>query len=468
MNAEQISAFYAERDVRTISYGADEDALRLPIQIAIGTAGSTRAGQVAILAVANMAARTQRQLVIALPDASLLASTLVSADNLGDAVAATLLAINPALLLTINGHRRDDHDVDPDQHRAPLRIGIGTDVVGTDIYIGWADGRGELGHAPVETGSSEFDVVGAATSACLAAAAIFHLSHGRPVHDVQVNLVERKAGRPSHGQDSSPEVGIKSITGPIDAGRIAVIGGGALSHGFAYWAAEFGHVGDWDVVDGDKAELSNSSRCMAMTAADAGWPDGQHIGAARAKAPILGDFLSGDAAQLWYDEWVTTPRPRPDLVLPLANEYGVRAAVAARGEPILLHATTSPNWTAELHRHRPGIDDCPACRIKDTARPTFDCSTGAANPGPENVVGDAALPFLSAAAGLMLLIAVTQLRLDEDLVTGQRNHWRLCFESMVVVQRSVRGANCPHTLPPPVRASVHAAEPRRYDRLDHG
>jgi hypothetical protein len=64
----------------------------------------------------------------------------------------------------------------------------------------------------------------------------------------------------------------------------------------------------------------------------------------------------------------------------LANGRDVRTLVAQRGEPLLLHATTSPNWTAELHRHRPERDDCPRCRIPEDAVTDFDCSTGPETP----------------------------------------------------------------------------------------
>ena len=204
-----------------------------------------------------------------------------------------------------------------------------------------------------------------------------------------------------------------------------------------------------------------------MTAADAGWPGGRPIGTAQDKAQIVADVLAGAATPLWYDQWAATNPPRADLVLPLANERGVRAGIAALGEPLLIHATTSSQWTAELHLHRPDIDDCPACRIPDVAAPVFACSTGPAVPDDAANAGDAALPFLSAAAGLMLLIAITQLHPNEALVRDRHNHWRLCFEPAVALRASVhpRGG-CPHTLPAAARTAIHRADPGRHDFLD--
>jgi hypothetical protein len=167
---------------------------------------------------------------------------------------------------------------------------------------------------------------------------------------------------------------------------------------------------------------------------------------------------------MWFDQWSTAEPARTDLTLVLANERGVRAQAATLGDPILLHATTSPAWTAELHRHLPDVDDCPVCRIPDNLAPTFACSTGPIGPTP--AFGDAALPFLSAAAGLMLAIALQQLLPGHELLTGRHNHWRMCFEQAVQLRRSVHRRACPHTLPASVRHTIQSAHPRRHDHLD--
>ncbi|MCX2933363.1 hypothetical protein ORI20_24115 [Mycobacterium sp. CVI_P3] len=245
---------------------------------------------------------------------------------------------------------------------------------------------------------------------------------------------------------------------------MTVIGAGAVAHAVGWWAQEFGHHGTWTTIDGDDATISNTNRCLGMTASDAGWPAGLPASQPRAKAVILADLLSGPSVPMWFDQWIATDPERPDLLLPLANERGVRAHAAALGEPILLHATTSASWTAELHRHVPSVDDCPTCRLPERAKPQFACSTGPASPDPGS--SDAALPFLSAAAGLMLIVAMQQLTIDDSLVSGRHNHFRLCFERGVRLRRSVHPARCPHTLARAARRAIQTSEPRRFDRLD--
>jgi hypothetical protein len=190
---------------------------------------------------------------------------------------------------------------------------------------------------------------------------------------------------------------------------VLVIGAGAVTNALLYWTHQIGVTGVWDVVDGDISELHNTNRCLGMTAADAGWPNGRPTGVAGKKAVIASRLINARPHTDWYHDYLRThPSRRHDLVLPLANGHGVRAAIAARGEPILLHATTSPQWTAELHRHIPGRDDCPACRMPNADGPQFACSTGPPDPTSSDS-GDAALPFLSATAGLMLAISLLEL-----------------------------------------------------------
>jgi hypothetical protein len=154
-------------------------------------------------------------------------------------------------------------------------------------------------------------------------------------------------------------------------------------------------------------------------------------------------------------------------VLPLANDRDVRTLITQRGEPLLLHATTSSNWTAQLHRHRPDLDDCPTCRIPGNSAPQLRCATGPTVP-EEPGSRDAALPFLSAGAGLLLAAALTDL--SESVALGdQFNHWQLdltlrCHPVTAFRHRPRDG--CLHVQPRHIRAAIQASGPRRWDGLD--
>jgi hypothetical protein len=95
-------AFYAARDLRTAQLGGQAGALSRPVHLIVGRdAAASRAGQVAVIAAANMLARVHRELHFAVPAVPALARGLAQADDLPSLVRETALAINPFLMLTV-------------------------------------------------------------------------------------------------------------------------------------------------------------------------------------------------------------------------------------------------------------------------------------------------------------------------------------------------------------------------------
>lgn len=476
--AVAMSAFYAARDQRTLQYGATVDALTRPVTLIIDSAAATTAdGQAVARALIDMLARVHRQVRIVAPEV-----VMAGDQTLGRRLAELAAQIDP-FQNTERAPHADELVVLVAGRAAPNldECDSGTGIPGgADVVATWWGGRGEvhiggvspiaysdMRHTPDSTepriGQAADPIVeadhllGACTAACLAAAAVFGLALGSAPEPTAINMLERTAGA-----DASPA----SIAGPIEIGDVQVVGAGAVAHALAYWAREYRVVGEWEFVDGDLAEIHNTNRCMAMTTASAGWPNGVASGEADHKVTSVAAIIDAVATPTWFDE-LPADRKRRDLVLVLANERNVRTEVASMGEPLLLHATTSPNWTAELHRHVADVDDCPGCRIPETARPSFGCSSGAAVPGSDGS-GDAALPFLSAAAGLMLAVALLDLGHRQTLLAGRFNHWPLNMSLIGNTWQRVPhpGGRCPHTQPAAVRATVQAAEPRRWDYLD--
>lgn len=443
-------AFYAERDRRTRQYGGHDDALERAVHLIVGPdVAATRAGQIATLALVNLVARAHRRLVTEIPDVPLWARSLVPADDLQTAATRTALAINPVLDMTAG--------VGP-----PIRIGLGQQVPnGLELYVGWLGGRGTISTTPLAADESDSEsIFGAATAAVLGAAAVFRLAHGQTVRTARFNPIELAADH---------DAGTRDHRSPIDVGDVLAVGAGAVTSALVYWLCELGITdGTWDFLDRDDAELHNTNRCMTMTAAQAGWPNGQPTVVASKKAAAVAQAIGGRPHPVWYDQWQPHQQGRHDLVLPLANERGVRRLIAQRGEPLLLHATTSPNWTAELHRHLPDRDDCIDCRLPDTTTPRMRCSTG-----PLDVTNskspDAALPFLSAAAGLMLTAALAALP-NGPAMTGRMNHWQLDLTLSTPLlrhhQHQQRQA-CQEQPSAALRRLISESEPRRWDYLDH-
>ncbi len=448
---EQVRAFYAARDRRTLQYGATEAALSRPVSLSIqAELASTPSGRTALLALVDMLFRVHRNIRLDLHQANTAAS-----DQLVKLAFAAAAAIDP-----FQNPRREPIDGELRLHLTTNPETSDADVVGT-----WSGGRGEVhihGARPDVPASAphgdDGDLLGAATAACLAAAATFALVHDRQPSPAAINLLTRTSD-----VDATEDTAV----GPIDVGNVDVIGGGAVGHALTYWASVFNVAGRWEVIDGDDAEIHNTNRCMGMTVADAGWPDGLPTGQPSKKTASAARNCGAAPIPFWYHD-LPVGRSRPDLVLVLANEHGIRETVAQSGEPLLLHATTSPNWTAELHRHIPGHDDCPACRIPSKTQATFLCSEGPANPSDQDS-DDAALPFLSATAGLMLCTALLDLSSGRRVLDGRTNHWLVHLELPTgpVVQTAIhRGGACRHHLAPGVRRAIQAKHPRRWDCVD--
>lgn len=451
---ERVRAFYAERDRRTIQYGGVSDALDRPVHIVVSPGvANTRSGQIAALALVNLVARVHRHLHLEIPPAPLVARSLLPATDLHTAVVDTALAINPVLDLTTTGPRTEcAHGI---------IVGIGRSASDPHLHLGWSGGRGALSTTPLTDESMGGEsVFGASTAAVLAAAALFRLSHQLPVRPARLNPIDLSVG---------DAASVRDHTTPLDVGTVLVVGAGAVTSSLLYWARELGIIGSWDVVDADYAELHNTNRCMTMTAADAGWPLGIPSIAPAAKADVAARAVNAKGHLEWYDQWISrNSDSRHDLVLPLANGRGVRTLVAHRCEPVLLHATTSSNWTAELHRHRPDRDDCPACRLPDTEQPRLVCSTGPVDPA---TIGsrDAALPFLSAAAGLLLASAITDIPRTAAF-HDRINHWQLdlTLNTRLLSRREHPAKDgCQHIQQPEVRRLARAPDSRRWDYLDN-
>jgi hypothetical protein len=399
-------AFYRERDDRSVEYMGPIDWAGLPIGIAIDEAtASSRAGQVALLALVNMAARLHRHILVAVPDVPLIARSLVPADDLRHAVVATAQAIDPCGRLDLVDHR---------SMKTIASVGIGPVRGGTcQAYVGVDGLLATLATGPQPFEASDASILGAALASCMAAAALVGMVTGHPIVPTRLSLWRL-------GDGVMAEPGPSDVAHPLDIGDVLVVGAGAVASALLYWLRELGVTGRWVVVDGDLLELPNTNRSIGTLVAETGWLGG----AAEPKAIGASRLIGADARVAWYDQWLgSEPAWTPAVVLPLANGRDVRSLISLRGEERIVHATTSRDWTAELHRHVADVDGCIVDRLPDRpgAAP-FICSTGTLT-SATGMVTDAALPFLSAAAGLMLVRALTMGAEEFDALPA--NHWRL-------------------------------------------
>ncbi len=427
--------FYLERDRRTTEYDPQLDRwLDMSVTVAIGPrAAETRAGQVAFLAAVNMVTRLHRAVILSVPRVPLIARSLVPARSLDEAAEATARAIDPYGALAVQRGR-----VEPG-----LGLALASEA-DLPVHVGWSGLAATVGATPQPADTDDGSVLGASLASCLGAAALLRLVTGGGGATVTTSLA-----------NFSDATGDRDVDLPVDVGDVLLVGAGAVASALLYWLRELGIAGRWLIVDRDDLRLLNTNRAIGSTVDQTEW-----YGATPSPKAVAGAALIGAEARVaWYDEWLGSDAGFvPSLVLPLANDREVRRLVSLRGDPLLVHATTSRNWTAELHRHLAGVDECIACRYPGSASAAFACST-AELPGNSTQRTDAALPFLSAAAGLLLVRALA-LHMQGQLVALDRNFIRLGMGAdrpglgHFARQFAPARAGCVHVPPPQVRAAL--------------
>jgi len=194
-----------------------------------------------------------------------------------------------------------------------------------------------------------------------------------------------------------------------ELGSVYLVGCGAVGSAIAHLMPLVGLNGIVSLVDGDSVDPSNLNRAPLFVAADLGLP----------KVEVVTSYLRRNGIAVrphttWFDDAVHAGdlfRDRPDLVIPTANDRGVRLAIQDQVPPLQIYGTTGRNWDAFLGRHIPVTEDCLACRFPEArieGEPPLVCSTARiqASPAKALVSSDAALPFLSTVAGVLAVAEI--------------------------------------------------------------
>jgi hypothetical protein len=444
--------FYLLRNSRTTEYLGGARIGDTSVHVAVDAAASAcPAGQVALLALANQLARVHPRISFDLPNPGIptLVRTPFGGTELGQVLLKTVTEIDPCGSFVLS--RRSKGDV--------LSIGLGNQVGGGfDWYLGADRAIALLQRAPVGFGRCDATLRGAGLAACLGAAAIFRTAIG-------LQTVPRVISAWNYAEGDSAMPG-PTVLEHLDVGRVLMVGAGAVGAALVYWLHAFGVLGEWTIVDGDVVELHNINRGLVFTAQHADWPDLGPENAAK-KAEVVAALIPGARSFVtWYDQ-CSAVREKFDVILGLANDRNVRHFIASRNATVTLHATTGTNWLSQLHRHITGRDDCIWCRAGEVEVPIFGCSTGTVERS-DGTTSDAALPFLSAASGLMLATALQRLQ-DGELGGGERNDWRWDFDSPYLMAASgVRKCReeCRRVHGPNLRRRMN--EGTRWEDLDGG
>lgn len=414
--------FYRERDSRTSDYVENHSLAIPPVSVHVSAdACETQSGQLLLQTLVNQLARMHRELrlVVATPDAPLLTPALCGSSTLGDEIIRLARRIDP-----LGKFELDASPPPPDY----ISIGLGA-YCRRDLnwYLGFDRSNAKLDTKPCQAGTSTpADLRGAGLAATLGAAAATKAA-------LKFETVPTVLSAWNFASGSEADPGPAELP-PIDVGRGLMIGAGAVAAAAVYWLMQWGNESPWTIMDRDRIALHNTNRGLLFFPEDAGWPDGAPV----PKVACLSSYLANaDAVDAWYDE-ASEARRAFDTVLVLANERDVRSIVSARNDPIQLQATTGRSWLSQLHRHILGRDDCVRCRTADIHSPQFACSAAPTTTDDQPMRPDAALPFLSAASGLMLVSALQHLQ-QGYIGKSESNIWSWDFRN---TRRMARGAYC--------------------------
>ena len=372
--------WYDGRDDRTLRYASR----RLDHRRCIAITASPDAlrcfdGQVAILTATNLLGRMTPSIALSFPDVPVHAALPWAGQSLHAVVLAELRAADPHGQFTIRPAASTDYAFHVGRDGAPSIV----HGAGWNAYFGPAP-------SPLLE-ADEMNPFGAALAAVLAVAQIF-------VHDFAVPSAPYICNT-FDWRESAAETALAFAPAPA-LGDIWVVGAGSVGTAVLYFLTLATRNFSATVIDHDTVKLHNLDRSPVFVEADIGHP----------KVEATRDYLRSVGVQhiqidphalhesaLWYGRQAGTS----DLIIAAANEKKVRYYIEAGFPPLQLYATTGQNWQVALLRHEPFGNACSLCLFPadEVAAPTA-CATDPAKPGGDGQV-DAALPFLSFAAGLM-------------------------------------------------------------------
>lgn len=296
-------------------------------------------------------------------------------------------------------------------HDLEIRIGGGTTKARTQIAVsfeGWTarvSGRptAELPCPSVEGSHAP----GAELAACLAGAAAFRFWSERTTDGVNPFALDLFNLTGRVGADA--KISVPAHVNPRHM-NLLMAGAGSVGSASGYFLPRVGFQGHVDVLDHDTVEIENLDRSPVFEV--------NHDG--KSKAIVVADHLKKHhlSAAAFPQTWNEFVRDNPMLMrkhdawLALANEHGVRRSMQANYPPVTIQASTGRNWGVQFGRHIPFADDCQLDRFPDEPAGPLKCADG-----PVKVVSgkqiDAALPFSSFTAGLLVATAVFRMSIGE-------------------------------------------------------
>ena len=375
--------WYNERNDRSLRYAgrvlpSDRPILlRLPEEFA-----ASHDHQAAVIVAAILLSRMTPALAFDVPLVDIAAPLPWAGNDLRNHLREAAFAADPGGFFEVRGARDDDYVLTFGKHGSAATI----HGSGWNAYIG-------PGPSPLSD-STELNPVGPSLAAVAAVARLFALQM-QPMDGP--HLLNAFHWRNAIVQDG---VGYDAAR---DLGAIWTIGTGSVGTAALYFLTLAARRFSTVLFDMDYVKTHNLDRSPIFTVCDAECKI-KKVDATAAYLRSIGVAATPEPQPLDQSGiWSARQAGTPDIVIGAANERDVRSIIERSAPPLEIYGTTGANWEASVMRQIPLVDACSCCLFPPEVHeaPTICASAEITPPSSEETV-DAALPFLSFAAGLMV------------------------------------------------------------------
>jgi len=205
----------------------------------------------------------------------------------------------------------------------------------------------------------------------------------------------------------------------LEVGTLHQIGCGAVGSSLDLLFSFLNIKGNIHLIDYDSVSVPNTASSMVFTAKD-GLEEIDKVDSCYSFLEKV-DGLIPYPHKCDYGTFIKKHdllNDYPDIVLCLANEKNIWSTIQHNYPPLVLHATTSPNWGVNLVRHIPFQDWCIVCRFGIDEYETIPvCSQAKVDSGGEKEEILGILPFLSTAGAILILSEILRSRIDGYCLT---------------------------------------------------
>ncbi len=419
MKAATADRFYKRLGDRTRKYG--ERPLDPDRRIALKgnpKALRTKAGQAAMLVAGELMSRMVRQIILDFDDVALVPQfTGPLTGSLQQYMLDRMREVAPFGRFEAGNSNTGDYVISIGDTGSAWLI----DGSGWDSYVGPPP-------SPLPLPSTD-NIFGSCLAAATAIARVFEGRFPDQIHSVHANLFTY--GEQRQGTELFAPAG-------TDLGEIWFVGAGSVGSATAYFLAIAGYAFKARLFDMDIVKIENLDRSPIFVHADRG----------KSKTGVTARFLrefglkalSHPHALDQVPAWKSRQNGVPDVLVSAANERNVRFEIENGLPPIQIYGTTGKDWQANVFRHIPSAP-CSLCAFPGKPSVT-DCAKGSAPLTGTTKQVDAALPFLSFAAGLMAAAEISKIALSGFPFIGNRGFYYPLSDDMLFVRPLAFRAGC--------------------------